>query len=167
MKKLIVTGAMALAVAAVGIFNGAQEAKSEEKVFAQRNNQVVGWLALINDRYVSVAGNTTMRANATRLRSRERFTARVLANNRVAFRRGNRYVSSENGRRSMRANRNRIGSFERFQVVPSGRSAIGFRGNNNRFVSSERGRRAMRCNRGALRSFEQFLPFSRGGVIPL
>ena len=169
MKKLIITGALALAAATVGTFDGAQQAQGEEKVFAQRNNQVVGLFALSNGRFARVnPRNFRLRANRRSRGRAAQFTARVLGNNRVAFRSvtTNRYVSSENGRRAMRANRNRIGSQERFRVENADRAVPGFRGraisirgNNNRFVSNEAGRRAMRCNRTSVFANELFNPF--------
>ncbi len=171
MKKIIITGALALAAATVGTFNGAQQAQGEEKVFAQRNNQVVRFFAQENGRFVRVnPRNNRLRANRRNLGRAAQFTARVLSNNLVAFRSNltNRYVSSENGRRAMRANRNRIGSQERFRVENARRAISGFRGraltvrgNNNRFVSSEGGRRAMRCNRRSAGISELFNEFNQ------
>ena len=74
----------------------------------------------------------------------------------VAFRNGNKYVSSEDGQQPITCNRNTIGAWEKFDWVDLGNNKTAFRGSNGRYLSSEDGTKPMTCTRTQAGLWESF-----------
>ncbi len=164
MKKLVITGTLAVA-AVVGALVGKQNASKEEQVFAAGRFVEVTLIANANQRFVTPRNRgRSLRANASRFSNAAIFRRCSVVPGTVNFVARTGFLTCDGIR--LRANRRTAGANEDFVLVTSGRTQ-GLRANNGRFVSSERGRRAMRCNRRNLNAAERFIQGPRNGVIPV